>query len=280
MCLCTCIICDNFQVYKGSESRSMPFCNTMESVSTLWKNLLLRYSPVRIAFVGVNIIQLTCFWFTSAVYISLPYVAPAFSARHKLQKHEKQPTPAEIWECFLVVFRNQVLSSALQLSIIVLDTFTGRPPTHRFDSTLPSVTEVVREVLLCIFIREIMSYYIHRLVHHPSIYQTVHKPHHSFTPPIALAGQYSGFVEHVLLGIIPIAVPPMLLKSHVVTFWVFLAMELFEVSTVHSGYDFFAGFARRHDLHHEKFGVCFGPTGLMDWIHNTEWKDRESTRPA
>lgn len=43
---------------------------------------------------------------------------------------------------------------------------------------------------------------------------------------------------------------------------------------MHSGYDFWAGFAKRHDLHHEKFSVCFGPTGLMDWIYNTEWKNR------
>jgi len=248
------------------------------SVQALWTNLLSRYSPARIAFFGTNTIQLTCFWFASAVYISLPSLFPAFSARHKLQKDEKQPTPTEIWECFLVVFRNQVLASAMQLSIIALDALTGRPPTHRFDPTLPSLTEVIRDVILCIFLREVIVYYIHRLVHHPSIYKTIHKPHHAFTPPIALAAQYSTFREHVLLGIIPIASPPMILRSHVVTFWVFLAMQLFETATMHSGYDFFAGFARRHDLHHEKFSVCFGPTGLMDWIHNTEWKNREDMK--
>ena len=245
------------------------------SLQPLWNTLLLRYSPARIAFFGTNAIQYTCFWFASAVYISLPYLFPAFSARHKFQKEEKQPTPTEIWDCFRVVFRNQVLSSALQLSIIGFDQFTGRRPTHRFDPILPSLTEVVRDVILCILIREALIYYIHRhLLHHPSIYQTIHKPHHSFTPPIALAAQYSTFREHVLIGIIPIASPPAILRSHVVTFWVFLSMQLFETATMHSGYDFWAGFARRHDLHHEKFNVCFGPTGLLDWIRNTEWKNK------
>jgi len=247
-------------------------------LQSLWTSLLQRYSPARIAFFGTNVIQLTCFWFASAVYISLPYLFPAFSARHKLQKLEKQPTPAEIWQCFRVVFRNQVLSSALQLSIIGIDQYTGRPPTHRFSTILPSLAEVVRDVILCIFLREVIVYYIHRLVHHPSIYPKIHKPHHAFTPPIALAAQYSTFREHVLLGIIPIATPPAILRSHVVTFWVFLTMQLFETATMHSGYDFWSGFARRHDLHHEKSNVCFGPTGLMDWIHNTEWKSKAAIR--
>jgi sterol desaturase/sphingolipid hydroxylase (fatty acid hydroxylase superfamily) len=244
------------------------------SASTLWKGLLAQHSPAKIAFWGVNTIQFTCFWFASAVYTALPYIFPAFSARHKLQKYEKQPTPEEIWKCFRVVFRNQVLSSALQLSIIALDAYTGRPPTHRFDPILPSLTEVVRDVILCILIREVIAYYLHRLFHHPLLYKTMHKPHHAFSPPVALAAQYSTFREHVILGIMPIAMPPAFLKSHVVTFWVFLALQLLETSTMHSGYDFFASFARRHDLHHEKFNVCFGPTGLMDWVHGTEWKNR------
>lgn len=38
---------------------------------------------------------------------------------------------------------------------------------------------------------------------------------------------------------------------------------------MHSGYDFFAGLARKHDSHHEKFMVNFGTVGLLDWVHST-----------
>lgn len=71
----------------------------------------------------------------------------------------------------------------------------------------------------------------------------------------------------------------MILNCHIVTFWVFLAFELLETTTVHSGYDFFAGSAKMHDLHHEKFTVCFGTVGFLDWLHKTDGKnetDRKS----
>lgn len=239
------------------------------SLQQLWTSLLQCYSPARIGFFGANLMQIIFFWFASMAYTSLPYLLPAFSARHKLQKFEKQPTPVEIWQCFCVVLRNHILSTALQFAIIAADIITGRPPSHRFDPLLPSLAEIFRDIIFCTFIREVIFYYLHRLVHHPSIYPKMHKTHHAFTPPIGLAAQYSSFGDHVLLGILPIAIPPMILKSHVVTFWIFLAMQLFETATMHSGYDFWAGFAKRHDLHHEKFNVYYGPTGLMDWIHGT-----------
>jgi sterol desaturase/sphingolipid hydroxylase (fatty acid hydroxylase superfamily) len=71
-------------------------------------------------------------------------------------------------------------------------------------------------------------------------------------------------------NVIPIALPPQILKSHILTNWAFLAFELLETATVHSGYDFLAGSAKKHDLHHEKFLVNFGSLGVLDWVHGTE----------
>ena len=66
---------------------------------------------------------------------------------------------------------------------------------------------------------------------------------------------------------------PFALRSHVVTFWIFLTFELFETTTVHSGYAFLPGisrFIRFHDWHHEYFNGCFGAMGWIDWIHGTD----------
>lgn len=95
---------------------------------------------------------------------------------------------------------------------------------------------------------------------------------HRFTSPVALAAQYATLTEHFFANILPIALPHILLKSHVVTYWIFLMAELIETTTVHSGYDFFGGSARMHDLHHEKFTVAFGSIGLLDWVHGTDGK--------
>ncbi|KAG5639361.1 hypothetical protein H0H81_003505 [Sphagnurus paluster] len=240
------------------------------SLASAWKQLLIDYPHSTLECLGTFIVQTTFFWGISAFYTSLPYVFPDFSTRHKLQKQEKQPTKSELWECFKIVSRNQMVSTSLQMGLITLNAAAGRPTSpYRFDATLPTPIEVLRDVVLGVFFREILFYYIHRLFHHPSLYATFHKPHHRFTAPVALATQYSTITEHLLANVVPVSLPLIILRSHIVTFWVFLSVVLVEVTTVHSGYDFFAGSARAHDSHHEKFTVNFGTIGLLDWLHGT-----------
>lgn len=240
------------------------------SVQSLWKELLLRYSTMEIEFFGTTILQLICFWGMSAIYTGLPFIFPAFSERHKLQKKEKQPTPSELWECFKVVGRNQILNSVLHISLLKLDAYIGRPPAYRYDAALPGVKEIARDLMIAILMREALFYYVHRLFHHPSLYPSIHKPHHRFTAPVALAAQYATVTEHIFANILPVSLPLMLIHAHIVTFWIFLGFELVETTTVHSGFDFFKGSARRHDAHHEKFLVNFGTVGLLDRWHGTD----------
>lgn len=106
----------------------------------------------------------------------------------------------------------------------------------------------------------------------------MHKTHHRFTAPVALASQYAHPLEHVAANTLPIVLPPLLLRSHVLTLWAFLAYQLVETATVHSGYDFFRGLARKHDRHHERFDVYFGGLGFLDWLHGTDETDRASAK--
>ena len=111
--------------------------------------------------------------------ISLPYI---FSVYHKLQKQAKQPTISEIWECFLVMLRNQILSSSVHLGITLLNMKLGRPLQYRLT--------LLYLALQRSFIREILFYYIHRLFHHSSLYPSIHsKPHHRFSAPVAFVAQ-------------------------------------------------------------------------------------------
>lgn len=102
--------------------------------------------------------------------------------------------------------------------------------------------------------------------------------HHRFTAPVSLTAQYAHPLEHFLVNALPISIPPMILKCHIVTFWAFLAFELLETTTVHSGYDFLNGSARMHDLHHEKFNVYFGTVGFLDWLHGTDVKEKDRAK--
>lgn len=237
-------------------------------LQTAWNDLLQSYSPKIILFFGSLLVQLISFWAVCAIYISLPYLFPSFSDRHRLQKRGKQPTVMEIRECVGVAFRNQLVTFSLQLALAAL--LRTKPAPFRCDVTLPGPVEVMRDITLSVIIREILFYYIHRLFHHPSIYPIIHKPHHRFTVPVAPSAQYASVAEHLLANVMPIALPPLILNSHAVTLFLFMALELAKSVVVHSGYDFLAEAGRKHDLHHEKFVVNFGLIGLMDWLHKTD----------
>ncbi|KAF7716820.1 Uncharacterized protein PECH_008202 [Penicillium ucsense] len=240
----------------------------------LWTETVATYSAQRIEFLGTFVIQILFFWLPSMLYLSLDVLAPRFSQHHKIQPAPKQPTRSDIVRCFKVVTQNQVLSSALHLGLIYLSKRLGSGTSYRVTSSLPTITEFIRDIAISLVLRETLFYYSHRLLHVPFLYRQIHKKHHKFTAPIALAAQFAHPVEQIFANALPISLPPQLLHSHILTFWVYLAWELFNTATVHSGYDFFHNKARMHDLHHEKFNLNYGSIGLFDWLHGTDTLDK------
>lgn len=52
--------------------------------------------------------------------------------------------------------------------------------------TIPALTAIVTQFVGCILIREVLTYYGHRLLHKRYFYERYHKIHHQWTAPIAI----------------------------------------------------------------------------------------------
>ncbi|OBT70905.1 hypothetical protein VF21_10405 [Pseudogymnoascus sp. 05NY08] len=238
----------------------------MANLQLVWQSTVESYSPQALEFCGHLIVQLAFFWIPCALYQSLDILFPAFAHRYKIQPAPRQPNAPELWYCFYIVVRNQAFTTALHVSRLFSDAQLSQTSPYRIDTSLPKPLEIIRNLAFCLAVREIMFYYFHRLLHMPRFYVSIHKFHHLFVTPVAMAAQFAHPFEHLISNILPVSIPPRLINAHIITTWIFMAFAILEAVIRHSGYNFSGNGALMHDLHHEKFIVNFRLTGLWGWL--------------
>jgi len=239
---------------------------------TEWWFSLSSSSPLILLGLKIPLLVLLVYWLHGFLLLVLDLL-PELSVKYKIQPMIQLDTSRlpnlvkTVAKVQLLVF----LPICFSLAFLSVESSWGLDPSP----ALPSPRTLVFHIVGYACVDEVLFYWMHRLAHHRLLYRHVHKVHHEWTAPIALATDYCHPVEHALVNVLPNIAYAILIGSDPFSYLFWWIISYVASQTNHSGYRLpsadLTGESQPnfHDLHHQKFTCNFGSTGHLDWLLGT-----------
>ncbi|KAL6052878.1 Methylsterol monooxygenase 2-2 [Balamuthia mandrillaris] len=270
-----------------------------------WAALVDRYPPFVFLTAGVFLVHEASWLAFNGFYTCLQFADIPFFEKYRIQKgakYDRQTTLRSIRHVlstqFFVILPVTVLHPLISYCIKSL---AKEQPIFDVQNLLsfgaedvsrelPSWQTVLFQVFLCQVIEDFVFYFSHRLLHTKYLYKRIHKVHHQHKAPFSWAAEYAHPLEMFFSNILPMVIGPMLLRSHIFTFYSWIALRIYYTTEVHSGYCFpwcmenvlgwiYAG-PRHHDRHHEVFKGNYSSTlTYLDYLFGTTCDRLSPSKP-
>uniref|UniRef100_A0A096MGI1 Fatty acid hydroxylase domain containing 2 n=1 Tax=Poecilia formosa TaxID=48698 RepID=A0A096MGI1_POEFO len=237
----------------------------------LWTQVYLLFEghDAALFFVGTMLAPTSVFWMLNGLLLLVDTSGkPSFITRYRIQEGRNDPVdPAKLRQAVRTVLFNQVLvSGPMVVLVYLLASRTGRP----CGPELPTFHRGLMELALFSMLEEILFYYSHRLFHHPSLYKHFHKQHHEWTAPIGIVSIYAHPLEHVVQ-------PPFFLRLLLVdSLKMFPSFSVSKQTNSNTKHLFMFFAPEFNQKHHLMFNQCFGVFGVLDRLHGTDSRFRQT----
>ena len=132
--------------------------------------------------------------------------------------------------------------------------------------------------LLLGFWYHIPLYMIHKTMHRPMFYNTIHKVHHKYKDPMFLDALYEHPIE-ACYGALILGIPAMVFPIWMPGYFMFVGVVGVHEILDHSGINLnvpFLSKSKHHDIHHQRCHYYFGQLlPLLDDVFHTGWYPEE-----
>ena len=196
------------------------------------------------------------------------------AAPYKIQPR-KRVDPERIWHVLKVSFADLFLIGLpYVVAICHVTVVTKGAYGVVVDGALPAYSTRAWMLVAHLLVNELLFFYSHWALHKGTLYKRIHKIHHEFTAPYALAALYAHPIEFVVADLVPFTAGFLIFRPHIFFVFMWIVGACLGTQTHHSGYrmPWIAAFDENpdfHDFHHMRFTCCYGNIGWLDALHGT-----------